>query len=224
MLVKSPARKRVKFCGKGKDHTFVRLPHFMVNSPQFEELPPSATKLLVYIAKLFNGYNNGNISMAWSDMRRRGWSSQGTLNTAKDALLKSGFIICTRHGGKNRCSLYAVTWEPVDAVGPAIEVARQRIASHLWRSIVHSKSGATCSENQSNPLVKAHSSLDHCSENRTSTPEILSVISPKTALLYRYTKRSGRAKLRRIRGVWAHRGPLIFGVVRSVPARRSVRR
>lgn len=148
-----PERKRAKHTGRGKDHSFLRLPHFLLDSPEFARLSGNAVKLLLDAAKEFKGTNNGNLNLAWSRLAERGWVSQGTAHRAKHELLAAGFLECTRHGGRNRCSLYAITWEPIDACDKVqLEVAPTRIASHLWRN--------PCSENRNQLLPKSEQSDD----------------------------------------------------------------
>ena len=42
-----------------------------------------------------------------------GWKSKSTLANALSELIDSGFIKQTRKGGRNKCSLYAVSWLPI---------------------------------------------------------------------------------------------------------------
>jgi hypothetical protein len=145
--------KRPKITGRGKDHSFLRLPHFLLDSTEFASLSGNAVKLLLDAAKEFKGANNGNLNLAWSRLAQRGWVSQGTAHRAKHELLDAGFLECTRHGGRNRCSLYAITWEPIDACDRAqLEVKPTTVASHLWRK--------PCSENRNPLLPKSEQSGD----------------------------------------------------------------
>jgi len=120
---------------KGRaQHSFLALPHYILRSPEFGRLKPAAVKLLLELAANYNGANNGDLSAAFSQLRARGWKSSDTLSKALKALRKDGWIICTREGGKNRCSLYAVTWWPVDACqGKWLEVAPEKAPSHAWK-------------------------------------------------------------------------------------------
>lgn len=130
-----PERKRVKHTGRGKDHSFLRLPHFLLQSKEFAALSAVAVKLLLDMAKLYRGSNNGNLSMAWSRLSEEGWSSEATMRRARDELLQSGFLLCTRHGNRKRCGLYAISWEPIDRCeGKFLEMASEHAASHLWRN------------------------------------------------------------------------------------------
>lgn len=129
-----PERKRWKHTGRGKGHSFLRLPHFLLDSAEFSELSGSAVKLLLHVAVLYKGANNGNLELVWSSLKLRGWRSKATIQKARDELLAAGWLLCTRHGGKNRCSLYAITWEPIDECpDKGLEVPAQKVAAHLWR-------------------------------------------------------------------------------------------
>lgn len=148
-----PQRKRTKLTGRGKEHSFLRLPHFVLDSTEFAGLSGNAVKMLLDAAKEFKGANNGNLNLAWSRLSTRGWVSQGTAHRAKHELLQTGFLVCTRHGGKNRCSLYAVTWEPIDRCERVqLEMAPQHVASHLWRN--------PCSDFRNAVLPKSEQSAD----------------------------------------------------------------
>lgn len=165
-----PERKRWKHTGRGREHSFLRLPHFLLKSDEFAELSGNAIKLLLDLAMLYKGANNGDLEMAWSGLKVRGWRSQSTIHKAKDELLATGWLVCTRHGGKNRCSLYAITWEPIDECpGKSLEWPAEKVASHLW------KKQNRCSKNWSNPLQKLEQSApsttinEHdCSKNWSS--------------------------------------------------------
>lgn len=153
-----PERKRAKHTGRGKEHSFLRLPHFLLDSEEFASLSGNAIKLLLDAAKEFKGTNNGNINLAWSRLSARGWVSQGTAHRAKHELLERGFLVCTRHGGKNRCSLYALTWEPIDKCERVqLEIGPQPTASHLWRN--------PCSDYRSELLSKSEQSANHTAGN-----------------------------------------------------------
>ena len=89
-------------------------------------------KLLIDVAKQYNGSNNGDLHAAWSILSGQGWHSKGTLSRAIKELIDKGFIELTRQGGKNRCSLYAVTWRSIDECKGKLDVRETRVASNLW--------------------------------------------------------------------------------------------
>lgn len=127
-------RKRWKHTGRGREHSFLRLPHFLLESHEFAELSFAAVKLLLEVAMLYKGGNNGDLELVWSKLKERGWRSKATIQKARDELLATGWLVCTRHGGKNRCSLYAITWEPIDdCPGKQLEMGAEKVASQRWR-------------------------------------------------------------------------------------------
>ncbi len=124
-------RRRVKGRAAG---THLGIPHYVLRSEEFGELDGWALKLLIEMAGAYNGFNNGDLSAAWSVLKERGWRSKGTLWDARGRLLEGGWIVVTRHGNRNRCALYAVTWWPVDPCeGKGLEIPPAQTASNLWQ-------------------------------------------------------------------------------------------
>jgi hypothetical protein len=62
---------------------FAALPHCLLESQVFVDLSARAVKLLVDLLAQFKGFNNGDLCMAWSVMKERGWKSRDTLNKAR---------------------------------------------------------------------------------------------------------------------------------------------
>lgn len=136
--------KKSKFKGKKIDGLFAPLRYDIFTSEEFAALSAPAVKLLIDLYTQFTGYNNGDLSAAWKIMKKRGWNSRDTLCRALQGLLAAGFIEKTRQGGKNLCSLYAVTWLPIDECPiksngmkfggkSKLDVSPTRTPSHLWR-------------------------------------------------------------------------------------------
>lgn len=125
-------QKRAKFKGRGKGPPFVQLYHRVTDSEEFGALSGWATKMLLEIARKYRPGKNGNLSIAWSELKTRGWRSSGTADDAKKELLQAGWIIETRKGGKNLCSLYALTYYPIDASEKHQEPATTT-PPDLWR-------------------------------------------------------------------------------------------
>lgn len=114
--------------------TYLGIPHYVFRSNEFGQLTAWQLKLLVEIAGKYTGHNNGDLSCAYSQLKLRGWNSTGTLWTALRGLLEGGWLEITRHGSRNRCALYAVTWWPVDACeGKQLEIPPTKSASNLWQ-------------------------------------------------------------------------------------------
>jgi hypothetical protein len=127
-----PLGKRGKFKGRGKLPPFIGIPKRALDSKAFGSLSAHATKLALDLARQYRGNNNGDFSAAWADMRQRGWRSPGTLHAAKKQLVASGFGLLTRQGGKNSCSLFALTWWPIDECLGKHDEMPTHIPLFLW--------------------------------------------------------------------------------------------
>lgn len=126
-------RQRAK--GRGGS-TFLALPHTLFRAsggkpPPAAMLSEAARALLIDVARQFNGTNNGNLSAAPKIMVPYGWHSRGMLNDALVECVAQGFLELTRQGGRNRCSLFALTWLGIDE-GPH-DARRNPVPSQLWK-------------------------------------------------------------------------------------------
>ena len=106
--------KKTKPKHKAGSGSYIPMPKRCLESNSLAKLSPYAAKLLLDLMAQYNGFNNGNLSIAWSLMKKRNWKSEDTLNRAKRELLDNGWIILTRQGGRNKCSLYAITIYNID--------------------------------------------------------------------------------------------------------------
>lgn len=148
-------KKRAKLTGRGLDGKFFMLKDSISRTEQFGLLSGNATKLLVELARQYNGMNNGDMSIPWSRLKHRGWHSKGTIDRAKVELLAGGWIVETRKGGKNHvCSLYAVTWWPVDECNGKHMYPVENVASNLWNKIKSSTPYGTCSGPSAGQLAR----------------------------------------------------------------------
>ncbi len=125
-------RKRVQFKGRGKGPPFLSIEHRIADSAEFGALGGNAIKLLLELARQYRPGKNGDLSIPWSMLRDRGWKSQGTVARAKQELLEAGWIIETRKGGKHKCSLYALSYYPIDESEKHLEPPTV-VAPHLWK-------------------------------------------------------------------------------------------
>lgn len=93
---------------------FLAIPAVLMQQKKFRALSPYARMLLQEMMYDYRGFNNGDLSATWSIMHQRGFRSRATLHKATKELLEAGLIIKTRQGGRNACSLYALTWRKID--------------------------------------------------------------------------------------------------------------
>lgn len=102
---------------KGSKYTegFTGIVHSVFEAPAFITLSPHACKLLLELAGQYRGNNNGNLTVAWSVVSKRGWKSRTTLWRCKSELIEAGFVYVTRKGHMpSTCELLALTWFPLD--------------------------------------------------------------------------------------------------------------
>jgi len=132
--------KRQRITGRRTSPSFSAKPHhiFRANCKNGTPSPASvlshmAAHLLDNLTAQFNGTNNGDLSAAPKIMKLYGWNSQGSIHKALAELLALGFIEQTRQGGKNQCSLYAVTWLAIDDCKGKLDVNPTNVASNLWK-------------------------------------------------------------------------------------------
>jgi hypothetical protein len=119
--------------GSVKGH--IRIPHIVMDTDDYRNLPPNAVKLLNALVYQFRGKNNGDLTAAFTYMKDFGFKSQETLTKARDSLLEAGLIVKTRQGQfmnpGGRCALYALTWLPIDECsGKQLEIGPTNLP---WR-------------------------------------------------------------------------------------------
>ena len=127
-------QKRVRAKGRSTTGSFVSLPHSLVNHPSFATLSPRATKLLLDLLAQYRGYNNGDLSAPLRMMKKRGWRSSDQLTKAKNELLGRELILISRQGGLNKCSLYAITWQPINDCNGKLDILSTVRAPNGWKT------------------------------------------------------------------------------------------
>ena len=125
--------KRSKVKGRSEGGSFAALPHACLRHENFTALSPYAVKLLIDLYVSYNGKNNGDLCCTWSLMKKRGWRSESTLNNARKELLYYGWIVCSRQGGKNQASLYAVTFRSIDECKGKLDIKESVTSLGYWK-------------------------------------------------------------------------------------------
>ncbi|MCC4115340.1 hypothetical protein LLG90_08275 [Aromatoleum toluclasticum] len=107
---------RAKHKRSGRDGVrFLALPHTVMDSPAFLELSAPAVRLLLDIARQFDGKNNGRLVACMAAMKSRGWTSNDTLQYARRELEAAGLLALTRKGARpNKAAWFALTWAGLD--------------------------------------------------------------------------------------------------------------
>jgi len=127
------ARNRLKTKGRRDGGSFVQFLRHVFTSNEYYKLSPLASALLVDIYMQYNGSNNGDFCIAPKIMRPKGWTSQGQLHKAKKELLEKGWIIETRKGGRNKATLYAVTFWAIDDCKGKLDIKPTSAPLSYWR-------------------------------------------------------------------------------------------
>lgn len=138
------AQTRERNKGRTNGPSFVQLPHYVLNHPNFLELSGHSVKLLLDMCAQYKGANNGDLAMPWSRMEKRGWKSRDTLNRARRELLDRLWLVITRQGGRKKPTLYAVTLWPIDGCQGKLDVVPTTRPTHSWKQ-GHKKSFNTIS-------------------------------------------------------------------------------
>lgn len=128
------AQNRLKAKGRREKGTYVGIPHAITRSREYAALTAIAVKLLVDITDQFNGINNGDFQATWPFMQRKGWRSKATIRRALDELIEKGFIVVSRQGGRNLCTLYALTFLAVDDCKGKLDINETRIPLNFWKT------------------------------------------------------------------------------------------
>lgn len=100
-------------------NSFAGIPRIVMQSDDYKNLSGNSVKLLLALSYQYRGFNNGDLTAAWSVLHDQfGFSSRHTIKRALNELQAAGMIIQTRTpkfmnpGGQ--CGLYALTWKPID--------------------------------------------------------------------------------------------------------------
>jgi hypothetical protein len=123
--------RRARKFGKSA-HSFVRIEHRMLLHPAFGKLSSNACKALLFLASQYRGENNGDLTIAWRIAKDKGFRSNGSLRVSTLELVTAGFVIRTRQGGRNQCSLFALSWFPINHCDGKLDVPATSIASNEW--------------------------------------------------------------------------------------------
>ena len=106
---------------------FAGIPRVVLSHPDYKGLSGGATKLLIELASQYKGNNNGNLTVAFSILKSRGFNSKSTVTRSINELLDFDLVLVT-HTGRfinpgGVCTLYALSWAAIDdCIGKNLEV------------------------------------------------------------------------------------------------------
>lgn len=107
-----PSGRRSNTTSKGRTRTppFVMLDHRLLDSPAWLDLGGTAAKLLLHLARLYNGSNNGDLSLGERTAADAIGVGRGAAAAAFDELEGHGFIAATRRGAFQVKVRLATSW------------------------------------------------------------------------------------------------------------------
>lgn len=113
---------RVKRKGRSvKDARHLRLYDYMLTSAAYLSLSCPARAVLIEIARIYDGLNNGSIALSVRMAAQRCRIAQGTATRAFRELIERGFIECLKPGSfdykKRHAAEWRITWKPCDVTG-----------------------------------------------------------------------------------------------------------
>lgn len=131
------ALTREKVKSRKNGHSFVSIPHAILEHENYARLSPRSVKLLLDLYGQYRGKNNGDLCAALSIMRKRGWRSKDQLQKAKNELLETGWIIQTKQGGLGiGPNLYAVTFQAINECGGKLDIPATVTSPGNWKLIL----------------------------------------------------------------------------------------
>lgn len=124
--------RRKRKGGQRDGHTFLALPHIVLDSAAFQSLSHPARSLLLELGRQLGTDNNGRLLLTMEALGPRGWKSFDTIARAKAELLDRGLVFQTVQGCRpSKASWYAITWAPLarlDGYDPGAAAAFERSA------------------------------------------------------------------------------------------------
>ena len=128
------SKKQNQFTKAVNGSTFSMLRHDVANDTRFISLSNSAKVAFLHLLARYDGKNNGDLCAPLNRAKEYfGLSSQG-LKNALDELVSFELLQITRQGGKNQCSLYALTCFPLNDVNKAgIFIKATERPSDKWK-------------------------------------------------------------------------------------------
>lgn len=118
---------------KRDGHSFMSIPHIVIDSASYRGLGYPAVKLLFDIVRQYNGGNNGKLVACAKRLRPLGWNSNATIYKGVRELLDSKLLMETRKGGwPNTAAWYAVTWLELSYI-EGMDIQRSAFIRGMYR-------------------------------------------------------------------------------------------
>lgn len=195
---------RQKAKGRRERGAFVALPCTVLSHPNFSRMTAKGHKLFNDLLaqlrmKVGGPSNNGDLTIAWSIMEKREWSSKSTLYEAREELQYYDWILMTRQGGKHTASLYGFTFFAINECGGKLDIRETVTALGTGKR----KNRYGCQREKQNPWYDLRTTLarpsyqfskaggqihEYWPDHRTNQRTFSLSIGPTSVLLLRSTR------------------------------------
>lgn len=125
--------QRLNKKGRRESGGFAMWPRACAEHPNFLSLSIYAKALLFCLLGQYRGSNNGDLDVTFQRMSKEGWGSRNTVEKARAELEERGWIVRTRQGWKHQCSLYAITFQPINDCNGKLEEPFSNISLGFWK-------------------------------------------------------------------------------------------
>ena len=118
---------------KSNPERYVGLYHYELECPAYLHLSVYGRALLIEFRRLYNGYNNGDLSATWTQAKGKWFKSPSTLFEARKELLHYRLVKISRRGGTNKPTLYAITWWQIDDCKGKLDIRKTLVPPGSWQ-------------------------------------------------------------------------------------------
>ena len=96
------------------------------------------------VSASYSGFNNGDLAVTLTVMEPFGWKGNDQLRKALSELMHYGFLVKTRQGGRNLCSLCALGWHAIDHCKGKHDAMEARRPSEDWKKQIEPFDPSNC--------------------------------------------------------------------------------
>lgn len=130
--------------GRKKSGRFSSFPHSVLNHSDYQSLSLSSRALLIELLRQFNGKNNGDLTIAFKILKPQGFNSRRGIVKSIEELIEKKLVIQTRQGGRNKCSLFALSWLDIDECKGKLDDGWKTIKRRMFKlePLVHIYKGS----------------------------------------------------------------------------------
>ena len=144
--------KRIKLSAKARSmiptDRFLKLPHNVMNHPNFQLLNGNSLKVLIYICSIHDGFNNGKIAASYAQIESNLHIGRSAIKSALDELQAARFLELKKKGifTGRKATEWRITFLKADGLpagnewgsAPVIKKYRRKSPSKIHESLSQS--------------------------------------------------------------------------------------